>query len=530
MTGRKGRGRTAADVDLAPLGRGASSRLSFNAAINLLGSVAYYAAVVIVSPIAIGHLGDEAWGIWQLAGAASLYATLVNLGLYSAVSYHVTRAVANRDGDALADAMQNARLFLLGGAALILGWLVVFGRPFVDSLVTTDDFDRMWHTLVVAIVVTAIFLPVRMYLSVLSGLQRYDMLTLYRLVSGCLLLAGVVGGFVFFDLGLLGFAALMSVAPVLPAFFSWVTARFMIPAPIFAWRSIKWPLLREMVFYSLSTVLYTTGTVVLYQSMKLIASWRLGGPAAAGHVGLVVSLAQTLSVIFVPLAGVIHTRVNDLHTRGRSDLLPGILREALAGTGLLAVLISTFIVVEAETVFGAWVGRVVEAETIEVLAHTTRLMMFGQLPYVAFLPCFYALVGIGRHRVFGLGMLAAGVANVALGWALAVPGADISVLGAAFGVVLAALVLFVTVPVSLRVFGLGIWSAVRATLLEPAAFCVPGVIVLHFRPRVGEPILDLVVAGACFGVAVLPGLLWARRDLVRRLMRRGKDEPGEAEG
>ena len=51
--------------------------------------------------------------------------------------------------------------------------------------------------------------------------------------------------------------------------------------------------------------------------MKLLAARSCGGPAAAGHIGLAISAAQVLSVVFTPAVAVLQSRVGQLHGEAR---------------------------------------------------------------------------------------------------------------------------------------------------------------------------------------------------------------------
>ena len=494
--------------------RGARSRLSLNAVLNAAGSLIYYAAVVLVTPVAIHALGDRGWGIWQLVGAATSYATLLNLGLASAVAYHVAGAIAGKDLDRLADSVNNARLYFGGVAAVIALAFAFGGRPLVESLLDSGEVGLAWRTMAVSVGITALTLPVRVYQSVISGLQRYDLVAGSRLAGGFLLLVGVFGGFAF-GMDLVGFALVMTLAPTMPALFSWLLSRRLLPPECFRWRRPDFRHLGHMMAYSTSTVLYATGMVVLYQTMKFLASWRCGGTVAAGHMGLTVSLVQILSVLFIPLVAVLQTRVSDLVARGKQDELPRLLRRALASTSLVAVPILVFLLIEAHTIFDAWVGRALSPEVVDQLAGTARSMILGQGLYVIFLPFFYALLGVGEHRIFGLGMLVAGVVNAVAGWIATGFQPTIEALGIAFTGTMSALVLFVTLPFALRRFALGLREVVWRSVLLPAASLVPAA-ALPFRPHLSEPLLDLVLAAGLFALCALPGWLLVRRS-VRRL-------------
>jgi O-antigen/teichoic acid export membrane protein len=255
--------------------------------------------------------------------------------------------------------------------------------------------------------------------------------------------------------------------------------------------------------------------VILYQSLKFVASWLCGGPVAAGHIGLVVSIAQTLAVAFVPLAAVLQPRVADLFSSGRKDAIPELLGRSLATGGLIVVPIVVFLGIEARTVFDAWVGRSLDLETIDLLARTMRWMLVGQGLYVLFLPCFYALLGIGEHRVFGLGMLLAGVVTVVASVVLVPFWPSIETLGVIFGVVLGALMLLVTVPVAIRRFGLDRLRILIDAVGVPLLVSAVGGAILMARPVLSEPILDLALAAALFVAFTAPCAWLGRRRLIR---------------
>jgi O-antigen/teichoic acid export membrane protein len=497
---------------LALAERGRRVPLHWNAIINAGGTIAYYGAVVVAAPIAIRWLGEDLWGVWQLVGAVTSYAVLLNLGLSSAVSYDVSRGVARQDLELLGVSINNARIYLGSVGLLLLILLMAIGPRLVTSLVEPALYELGLTALILSVGLTAASLPVRLFLSVVSGLQRYDLLSISRIASGLLLVLCVAVGFPL-GMGLAGFVVVMTLAPALPALVAWLATRRILPSQCFRWRRLDLPSLNGMIRYSLSTLIYTTGTVVLFQSMKLIAAWRCGGAAAAGHMGLVVNIAQVLAVVFIPLSGVIHTRVSDLHNRGLDHQLPELLRRSLQATGLVAVPTVLFLVLEAETVFDAWVGNALKAHVIHEMSRTLRFMMSGQGLYVMFLPCFYGLLGLGRHRVFGLGMLGAGVVNAVLGWYASGIDPRLEALGLTFGATLAILVLVVVVPSALRQFGLRVSTVLRESVVVPVLLVLPGAAALWWRPELQDPKLDLLLAAGFFGVFCLPGMWLGRRRL-----------------
>jgi O-antigen/teichoic acid export membrane protein len=266
-----------------------------------------------------------------------------------------------------------------------------------------------------------------------------------------------------------------------------------------------------MIAYSASTVLYAAGAVVLYQTMKFLAALRCGGPEAAGHMGLSISLAQTVSVVFTPLVAVLHARVGQLHGEGRLSEVPRLLERAFLALGLILVPSVVFLVVDAPVIFRAWLGGSLGEEAIAELAAATRLLFIGHGFYIAVLPFYYALLGVGQHRIFGLGMLVVGLVNVPLGWFAAGVLPRIETLAAVYGGLMLGLALFVTGPAGLRRFPLPLRQTLVRAFLVPLAAALPGAAALALRPRGDRPLFELAIDASLFAALTLPGLELARR-------------------
>jgi O-antigen/teichoic acid export membrane protein len=490
--------------------------LSLNAVAWTFSNLAYFGVVFLVTPVAVRELGPEGWGIWQLVGATAIYAQLLNLSLGTATHYQVAFRTAGGDDTGLATVFTNVRLYLLGAGLLLLASLALFGRPFVDALVPASQVELAWSALVVAIVITSIDLQTRLASSVLIGLQRNDLYAIFQTAGAALLFLGVTLGFRS-GMGLRGFAAVMTLGPTFAALCSWVAYRRLLPKQSLRWARPDWPLFRQMIGYSLSTILYAAGAVVLYQTMKFLAALRCGGPEAAGHMGLAISLAQTVSVLFTPAVGVLHSRVGQLHGEGRLAEVPPLLERAFLVLGLLLVPSVVFLVVDARVIFGAWVGGSLEPATLTQLAATTRLLFVGHAFYIAALPLYYALLGVGEHRVFGLGMLGIAVLNTALGWLATSVSPRIETLGAVYGLLMLALATGVTGPAGLRRFPLPLRRLFLRAFCAPLASALPGAALVAWRPRLGPALLDLAIDAVLFAVLCAPGLELARRRFGVRL-------------
>jgi O-antigen/teichoic acid export membrane protein len=490
--------------------------LRANAAANASANVLHFAVIFLLTPVAVEHLGPEGWGVWQLVGAATALATLLDLGLGTATQYQVSFQVARGDHAHLAAALNAVRSYQTLAAGVLLSVLLVAGRPLTASLVEPAWVDVAHRTLAVTWVVTCLALPFQPFTSVVAGLQRYDLQGAFRAGTALLLGVAVLIGFER-GMDLPRFAVLMSIGAAIPAFASWIAARRLLPSRALRFQRIDVPHFGSMVRYSLSTLLFTGGSVALYQCMRLVASWRCGGPEAAGMIGLAISVVQVLSVVFMPLLGVLLSRAGQLHGEGRVGDVAALLARALSATGLVVVPLVVFLALAADGIFEAWIGPAVGPAAVSQLAATARLMLIGQGAYVLALPCYYSLLGVGEHRLFGLGMLGVGVLNAALGWWAAGWVPRIETLGLVFGVLLALLAGGVVLPAALSRFSLRPGPLLARATLLPLAVATPGALAIQWRPRLGRAIPDLILDAVVFALLCLPGVALGGRGLLATL-------------
>jgi O-antigen/teichoic acid export membrane protein len=492
---------------------GASLRIQ--AVANTAGNLAFFTAIFLLTPLAIRELGDEGWGIWQLVGATTAYATLLALGLGTAIHYQVAYNLARGDVDRLAIAFTNARVYLGAAAVVLLLLLAVVGKPLLRSLIEAKDIERAWSGLLMTIVPTALTLPLRIYPSSLGGLGRLDIIGVIQALSAAALAAAVWIGF-HEGMGLPGFALVMTIGALLPMFPSWVLAHRLLPRGCLRFTRIDRVLFRELIGYSVNSFIYVFGTVVLYQTMKFVAAWRCGGVTAAGEIGLAISIVQTLGVVFVPLFTTLLARFGQLHGTGQADAMRQLLVRSLIASGLLVIPSSFFLLWDADAIFRAWVGAELSARSLADVILATRLMLVGQAAYVFALPSYNALLGIGQHRSFAIGMLATAVANALIGWLVAGLFPRIASLAIVFTVAMLGLVLLVTVPAARLHFRIAHKPVLIRGLLAPLGASLPGAAILSLRPQLGRPIVDLLVDAVLFSASAAPCLEIARRRFLQR--------------
>jgi len=484
--------------------------LRMNAVTSVAGHLSYFGAVFLATPIAVRALGPEGWGIWQLVGALTAYALLLDLGFGTAIHQQVAVQTARGDFESLARAFTALRLYFIGVAVAIVLIALAVGKPIIAAMIEPEHVDLAYATLLVTVVLTALTLPIRLYSSALGGLQRLDLYAAFRLVSALVFFGAIVVGFQQ-GMGLIAFAVIMTIAPQLAAFPSWFTVRRALPRGSLRFTKLDVPLFLSLTKYSLNTLLYTTGTIVLYQTMKFTASLVCGGAEAAGHMGLSITIIQTLGILFTPAVVALHGRVGQLHGEGRDAEIPALLAKAIGATGLLLVPAAVFIMLEADAIFVAWLGDYLPSHVLGELAATSRYMLIGQALYILALPCYYALLGIGEHRIFGIAMIVTAAINSVAGWLFANAAPVIESIGFVFGMSVAALSVCVTFPAALRRFPIDLPRLAINAIGVPLLVCLPGAFAMSLGPEISHPILALAVDAGFYGLFTLPGVARARR-------------------
>ena len=87
---------------------------------------------IFLVPYILHHLTKELYGIWAITGSLFGYASLVSLGLNSAVNRYVPKYFVQEDWEKMNRVINTALFTYLAGAALILGATIIILFNFVS--------------------------------------------------------------------------------------------------------------------------------------------------------------------------------------------------------------------------------------------------------------------------------------------------------------------------------------------------------------------------------------------------------------
>lgn len=151
-----------------------------NTIINLINTVINFVVAYAMTPVILGRLGNEQYGIWVFLGIFSItgYFSLLDFGLQGAAIKYIAEYYGKRDFENLSQIITTVIIFffLIGVACGIL--LFLFNILFLpQAFHLPADQISLITNLVTVLAVSFIFqFPAFAFSAILEGIQRYDFL------------------------------------------------------------------------------------------------------------------------------------------------------------------------------------------------------------------------------------------------------------------------------------------------------------------------------------------------------------------
>ena len=427
-----------------------------------------------LAPYILTHLGKSSYGIWALTGSLLGYSQLLSLGLNSAVNRWVPMYLVEKNTDGINRVVNTTLFFYLlssvigavGVAVLVYGFPDWFHVP--PSLYTAS---RLTVALVGAGFIAVVTLNV--FSAVLSGLQRYDLTAASDITSDLGRCTGIVA-VLSMGYGLVSvaavFAATIAVRGLLKAILAMRTCVIL----RINLRLAQWRTFRDMFGYSISTLMYTSGQLIQRQAALILIGLLFGTTAVTEYampliiISLVVRLVMSGSAAMKPAAT--HLDTLDRPQQVRKLYLLGT-KYAL----LIALPAIAFFIAYAGPILRIWLREGYMASGPMLLS----ILAGGAAFYLWHLPAFFIVVGMGKHRMFGvltlvtaaLSLLAAIILGVVL---------KMGVVGVAIGFSSsqAAIAIFLITPYCCRCVGMSVWRELSDSLAPALLATLPFVVLL----------------------------------------------------
>lgn len=483
---------------------------------NYVGQFAAYGAWFFLTPFILGKLGPVVYGLWVLAGSVVAYGSLLDFGMWGAIIKYVAEYRARGEQEAARELIATAlTLFtLVGLLPVLLAFLLAPLFPVVFNVPPGQEETARWVVLLMGAGI-GVFIPCMISLSVLRGLQRYDLVNIVNLVGTIWEVAATItvltlGGGVI-GLVLVNIAGMLVMQ--LPAIY--FINKFA-PDLQFGYRGARRRYVRQVVVYSwplfvvdmanrlqTKTDEITIGALLIVSAVTPYAIVRKLSEATF-------TLTQQFLRVLLPLASQLDAEQDE--PRMRTLYLVGS-RLAMA----IFLPLAGVLVYLAAPLLAAWVGPAyAENAPVMVLLTGAGYAVVSQGTGVAILK------GKNRHRLLAATSISAGLVNLLLSVLLARP---FGLLGVAFGTLLPALVenFLLILPYVARILHIDARTIVRQVYLPVLIPLLPMMALLYLLQLAVPPEgwvamgLTAIVGVGSYSLAYLfVGASVQERSMIRR--------------
>ncbi len=283
-------------------------RFAINISMNWAATAVNMIVPFFLTPFVVHHLGRVQYGVWILAVSIVSYLALLDLGLRSAVVRFVSRAHGRGKPDESAESIQGALWMRL------LIALSVVGLSFALAASTRHLFripeDLMYAarmTVLLCGVGVASSLVTGVFGAVLTGIHRFDILSMLTMSQTVLRAAGVLlllwhgHGLVALAAWELAVIVLAGVATVLLALRLFPAARIRVGKPGSAVLRALWSYSATTFIFMLAVqVVINTDTLVIgaFLSVGMVTYYAIG----SSLVNYSTQVSSAVSSTFIPLA------------------------------------------------------------------------------------------------------------------------------------------------------------------------------------------------------------------------------------
>lgn len=404
-----------------------SSPLRSNILSNLAGGGWNTLLVILVTPVQIGLLGVESYGLISLIAVLQVIAGALDFGLATTV----TREVARDNGRASADttALLNAAAAVYWIFAVIMAaalWFCADAIPTRWLKAETLSADTVTQGLELIALFLLLRWPVAFYSGVLGGAQRMGLLNALKSTA--------------ITLRLLGGAALLFVKPDLLWFLNWYVATAALELLGFMAAAMQaYPGLRLIPRLDLAAIRRTSGfsstmyaialLAMLLTQIDRLAIGNLLGLEALGYYSVAYTAALGLSLLQTSINSAALPAFANAHGAGHDAALRARYRRISELMGFVITPMALALIFFGHAIFSVWVGAAVADATQITLA----FLAGGFLLNAVFSNSYTFAVAAGKPGLFlranavGLllflpallvGIAVSGIAGAAAAWLL----------------------------------------------------------------------------------------------------------------
>jgi O-antigen/teichoic acid export membrane protein len=379
-----------------------SRTLVRNTFFNLLMLMSNAIIGFMLMPFFVGQLGPTKYGIWVLTGSVFRYRIILGMGLNSAINRRIPMYLARDDTQGIQKVISTALLFFSIMAGVLVLLTLVLSVKFGDWFAVPPELVRPARVLVLIVGIGfAASTPLQLTTAVLSGLQRYDMvsivtviiLTCRTILTVLLLLRGY---------GLLTLGLIYGTSEIVARGIQHYLSRRLLSSASISWQNVDRVLLKEMLFYGMNTFLYAMGALIIYRASETIIGIFLG-PDQVARFSVTAAGVILLSEFLQAFTVAIKPAVSDLDARDDHTRVRQIAFLTQKYSLLVLVPAGAFLIIMGREFLTVWVGaKFKDPAAMQSLAGVLAILTAAYCLLLSQHSNYLVLSGRGEHRVFGL--------------------------------------------------------------------------------------------------------------------------------
>ncbi len=447
--------------DTAPQ-RTSGKRVTLNAMSNLAVMGVDMAIQICLLKFILKVLPKDIYGIWAITGGLFAYSAMLQLGINSAVNYFIPPMFARRDHAGLNKVVSTAVVFYSIVSLLVLSATIVLYAYFPIWFNIAPENAQLSRTLVAIVgIYFGMATPLTVFRGVMSGLQRYvplNTLSLCCRISRAVLIVTLL----LLDFGVMGLAIAHVCSRLAEAIGAPLLVRRYLPELRIRWSNASLPQFREMVSYSIFTLMWSMFDTVRDRAGFIVIGVLLATESATLYT-IPVMIMQAVYAIVRASASVTKPAASSLMAEGDSGKIRSLVLKGNRFVGSLVLALAAVLIILGKPIIRVWVGE----DYVPMAGILTLFLGCELLTLVQLVPA-YVLIGLGKQKplaYFSLAMVATGITLMVVMVAVFKTG----LWGIAFGGSLPALFygMFVLPTYTCREIGASLPTYLNATVVRP---------------------------------------------------------------
>ncbi len=340
-----------------------SKKLVTNTFFNVLGRSWSFLVNLLLTPYILSHLNVGDFGAWILLTIFVYSFSLLDLGLGSSFVKYISAYHTHEDYEHINKVIFSGLAFYsLFGILLVIAGLLI-ERPLLQLFRITGASD-VYFLVLLTCAITNIG---AMLLSVFKGIQRMDKSNSIEIKMS---LVNAVGTVLFLEagFGMFGLALNALINGVIALFVTAFALKRAIAKVSFGW-NFDAKLLRDMFGYGMKMSVSRLGGLICFQADKLIVS-RFIGLAAVSFYEVGSRLTSFMRAVPLVMVSALIPATSELGARNDREKILRTYLLVSRYVAMVTVALVAFLVLDAASVVGLWVGKGFEesAFLVQILA------------------------------------------------------------------------------------------------------------------------------------------------------------------